>query len=328
MKHSNISQKLRTIYTRQWSRLLGIGLILIGGGLGYFALHSIDTASTIEAKQEKKSLEMGKVTLSVHDLSTVSAFYQEKLGLEPLSIQSGSITLGKEKWEILELTERVTYQQPTSKDAWLYHVAIVYSSRSALAKQLVHILTLAPEYYQGSADHTATEAFYFSDPEGNGIELYYDKPRTDWIYENGKPIMGSQYIDVRSYIQQHIGTLGTPSAKVGHVHLKIGNIEEAKRFYIDTLGFDEIRERDGALFVSKDGYHHHLGMNTWESNGAKKREENTLGLEQFEIVYFDPALYNSIYNRLMSQSRILESGENFLITEDPWGNRIKLSNKQ
>lgn len=140
--------------------------------------------------------------------------------------------------------------------------------------------------------------------------------------------MGSQYIDVRSYIQQHIGTLGTPSAKVGHVHLKIGNIEEAKRFYIDTLGFDEIRERDGALFVSKDGYHHHLGMNTWESNGAKKREENTLGLEQFEIVYFDPALYNSIYNRLMSQSRILESGENFLITEDPWGNRIKLSNKQ
>lgn len=140
--------------------------------------------------------------------------------------------------------------------------------------------------------------------------------------------MGSQYIDVRSYIQHHIGTPGIPSAKVGHVHLKIGNIQEAKKFYIDILGFDEIRERDGALFVSKDGYHHHLGMNTWESNGTKKREKNTLGLEQFEIVYFDPALYTSIHHRLITQSLILESGDNFLITEDPWGNRIKLSNKQ
>src|SRR5690606_28037910 len=145
--------------------------------------------------------------------------------------------------------------------------------------------------FTGSADHLVSLAFYFDDPEGNGVELYWDRPREEWRWQDGSVAMDTLPLDPNGFIAEHrvapgdlaatgavaatgaAAAPGSAAASIGHVHLKVGNIDVARAFYVDTLGFEvTVGSWPGALFASAGGYHHHLGMNAWQSRGAGPSE--------------------------------------------------------
>ena len=201
-------------------------------------------------------------------------------------------------------------------------MAILFSDRSILAKTVFNVITKAEKTFSGLADHLVSEAFYFIDPEGNGVELYYDKPRSEWIWENGQVKMATLYLDPVSYIKTYSGIVAeSNNVKMGHIHLKVGSIEQARRFYVDIMGFEITAELMGALFVSAGGYHHHLGLNTWESSGASKREEK-LGLKNFEIILKDRVDLDSLKTRLSDSSSGFSENNDSITFPDPWNNRI------
>lgn len=203
-------------------------------------------------------------------------------------------------------------------------MAIVFETQNGLAEAINRILTKSPQYHQRSADHSVTEAFYFVDPENNGVELYYDRPRDQWIYVDGKPVMGSTYINEKEYINKYLNNSNSPT-KMGHIHLRIGNIENAKTFYSDILLFDVITQSSNSLFISKDGYHHHLGINTWQSNGAEKRPEDLTGLKSFQIKYYSLDLFKRVLENLRSKNiQVNQISEKSFSTLDPWNNLIYL----
>jgi catechol 2,3-dioxygenase len=253
----------------------------------------------------ERTISMGMVSLHVKDIPVMKRFYNEVLLLDVIHESDDSVTLGHTNEPLVELlrSTEASYENPTH--AGLYHLAILYTSRQELSKTLIHIFTKWQGYFVGSADHLVSEAFYFTDPEGNGIELYFDKEKTLWQWENGSVKMASLYIDPISYIQTHHGKKDAEHVRtIGHVHLKVGDISEAKQFYVEVLGFDITAELPGALFLSRDGYHHHLGMNSWESSGAKKRTEPS-GLKSFEMRVHSQKEFESMQKNLITHAIVI-----------------------
>lgn len=248
---------------------------------------------------------LGKVTLLVKNLDLEERFYHDVIGFEVLSKTAQEITLGFAKKPLLILQQDTELPYAERKSAGLYHTAFLYESPGELARTLLRIFQIAPNLFQGAGDHSVSQAFYLSDPEGNGLELYIDRPRSAWTKVDGQLQMDALPIDIEAFITEQAAVTEKGSISVGHIHLKVGSIKAAKAFYVDTLGFSVVIEHPTALFVSVDGYHHHIGLNTWESAGAKKRRP-ALGLAQFEIVIPDG-----------------ETSE----LEDPWGTKLALTNK-
>lgn len=280
---------------------------------------------TSEIIQEKpvpavlsSQIEMGRIDLYVSNLNKQKTFYTELVGLEIISESTECVILGDDSREILKL---ISSDLPKAADnaAGLYHLAIVFESRSTLANVLNNILTVQQTYFTGSADHLVSEAFYFTDPENNGVELYFDRNPTTWQWIRGKVAMHSVYIDPVKYIEQHCMDSGSIHKKLGHIHLKVGNIIHATHFYQDILGLAITAEMASALFTSDGTYHHHIGMNTWESFGVGKRVA-TLGLKSGEIIIPQKESLVALKNRLQTHSVDFSEKENQVTIEDPWGN--------
>ncbi len=289
---------------------------------------NIKKEDPIPPAPSKPSISMWIVEISVQNLEKMTTFYSQVVWFDTISTGSRVVNLWENNEIFLRLIEEKNYSFPVQWEAWLYHTAITHNSRKDVANRVAQILEKTPERYQWSSDHSATEAFYFSDPEGNGLELYYDRPRSEWKYKDGKPIMWSTYIDTNQYLKKYKDMpISEWETKMGHVHLKIGNIAVGKEFYEKILSFDEINTTDTALFVSRDGYHHHLGMNTWESLWAKKRTPNTYGLRSFEIVYHDENLYNQILENIRNNNIQTRTKDTQIIIDDPWWNTIVIRKK-
>lgn len=269
-----------------------------------------------------KSLDMGVTELNVKDLDVMTRFYNEYVDLEVLKKTDTQVILGYRDRQIISLNAS---QKPKSAvgSAGLYHNAILYASRGQLARTVKKILDEVPQYYAGTADHLVSEAFYFSDPEGNGLELYFDKDKSSWEWQDGKIKMDSIYIDPIAYINKYASEYESTEKHMGHVHLKVGNIEEAKKFYVEIVGLDITAEMPSALFVSVGGYHHHLGMNTWESFGASKRTPS-LGLARFELKLDSSEDLNLLKHRFQSASIPFRQEQGHILVNDPWKNTIKI----
>lgn len=273
------------------------------------------------------TLSLGAAKLTVQNLVSMQTFYADLVGLEIIEQGSDSVTLGQNKNPVLVLIQKNNFTAPGIRDAGLYHTAIVFSERAKLAQTIERVITNRGDLYQGSSDHIATEAFYFADPEGNGLELYFDKPRSDWQFDQtGKPLMGSTYIDERAYINTYkVGNSQSNFTKMGHMHLKVGSIMQAKRFYVDILNFDIVNESTQTLFVSRDNYHHHIGMNTWQSLGATVRNQNTYGLKSFTIQFHQSDEFTKVINNLKSNNiSFVQLNPTKIETQDPWGNLIEI----
>ena len=284
--------------------------------------------STVVTPQEESvltsHLEMQETELFVRDVARQREFYEKHVGLAVLDERSDEVTLGYSQRPVVRLVQDASLATPSASSAGLYHTAIVFESRSTLAQALERVLRSAPNTYQGSADHLVSEAFYFVDLEGNGLELYFDKPASSWRWQDGEVAMDSIFIDVNQYIQQHAAISASPVSKMGHVHLKVGSIAEAKKFYVDVLGFRVTSERPTALFVSDRQYHHHLGMNVWESNGASPRIPS-LGLKSVAMSVASEGDVARLKQRLDEADISYTEQDGEVVVLDPWKNELRFS---
>lgn len=267
------------------------------------------------------SLSIAPSSLAVADLSKMAQFYHEHVGLDILEQSPGHVLMGKDHTAIIELIAQPKLAFAGPHDAGLFHNAILFSSQGDLSRTVGNIITNVPQLYSGTGDHLVSEAFYFNDPEGNGLELYYDRPRETWIWEDGQVKMDTLYIDPIGYVQNYASERSTNDKKIGHIHLKVGDIIRARKFYVDLLGFDITADIGSALFISIGGYHHHIGLNTWLSLGAPKRD-TTLGLAAVEISLSTEDNVSKLATRLEAADYPFRHMHGQLHVADPWGNTL------
>ena len=284
------------------------------------------------------NLSMGTVLLKVGDLPKMSDYYQRALGLQVVEETSEGQHLGRGNTPLIHLAPAAGLQLPARGEAGLFHTALLFDDRSALAATVAATAQYDAGLYVGSADHLVSEAFYFTDPEGNGIELYFDKPRDTWQWTTddtgsttGKSVvMDSLRLPAETYLQDHLTQEAVTgrtqaAAAVGHVHLQVGDVEAAGKFYVDILGFERTAGWHGqALFVSAGGYHHHMAMNVWNSRGAGPRKD-TLGLG--EVLIQVPAADHvaALADRLRVAGIANHHTGSELRFNDPWNNKIRVA---
>jgi len=271
---------------------------------------------------------MGAVTLWVADLDTMIRYYREGVGLQLLSHVGNRAVLGFNDLEILILEHKPLMKHASPHEAGLFHTAILFLSQAALAKAVASVARQYPGNFTGSADHLVSKAFYFNDPEGNGVELYWDRDRSEWSWVHGSIEMDTIFLDPNQFLSEHLTDSPVEEdKKVGHVHLSVGSIPAAEEFYVKMLGFERTMSwGNAAIFVSAGGYHHHMAMNTWRSKGAGKRQL-ALGLGKVEIVLDSQDQVLETKDRLDFYKLDTSLDSNIAKVEDPWGNIISLQSK-
>jgi catechol 2,3-dioxygenase len=272
---------------------------------------------------------LGAVRLNVADLPAMRAFYERVIGLESLEGGHAAARLGAgEGAPVVELVERPKAPPRPPGTTGLFHLAILLPDRGELARALRRVAD-AGWRLTGASDHLVSEALYLDDPEGNGIELYRDRPRDEWSYEGGSLQMATLPLDLEGLVAELDGDGSAPrmpaGTRIGHVHLQVGDLEEAGAFYHGVLGFDvTVRSYPGALFVSAGGYHHHVGLNTWAGEGAPPPPPGARGLAGFEVVPPNEAEIEAIAQRAEAAGKSVLRDDGGLRLSDPSGNDVVL----
>lgn len=273
------------------------------------------------------STDMGAVTLTVANLDTMVDYYHRGIGLTVLEQTGPVATLGRAGRPLLHLHQDGSLKHASPNAAGLFHTAFLFETKSELAAAVYSVAKHFPNTFTGSSDHFVSNAMYFDDPERNGVELYWDLPRDEWRWQGDRVMMGTEYLDPNFFLKQNLteeGSLAvadTPAA-IGHVHLKVGDLQTGRDFYVDTLGFEITAEYGSqALFVAAGGYHHHLGMNTWQSRGAGERTP-ALGLGGVSIHIGDVNALGALRERLAHHKIAVADTGAALEFEDPWKNRV------
>ncbi|MFO7538348.1 MAG: VOC family protein [Chloroflexota bacterium] len=271
---------------------------------------------------------MGQVHLSVADLNRSLDYYQRGLGLTLLSQDESWSYLGADSTILLALREKPG-ARPQSPATGLYHFALLLPSRLDLARTLRHLLQQRIPL-SGWSDHAVSEAIYLTDPDGHGIEIYRDRPRSEWEYEQGQLKMTVDPLDVDGILAElpaaETDWKGMPQdTRMGHIHLHVAHMPAALEFYVNQMGFDlMVRYGPQASFVAAGGYHHHLGLNTWAGVGAPPPAADAIRLEWFEIRLPNRADLTQVINHLTSSDIPVHEGDNGYFIDDPSGNRILL----
>ncbi|GAA1536749.1 VOC family protein [Microbacterium ginsengiterrae] len=268
---------------------------------------------------------MGAVTLFVADRDAMTAFYRDVITLRVLSAEGDAVVLGRGSTPIVILQHSPSLRHAAHGSAGLFHTAILFESQAALASALASVAQRAPHTFTGSADHLVSQAFYLTDPEGNGVELYWDRDRSEWSWTHGQVEMATLYLDPNLFLREHLveEPTDTALAQVGHVHLSVGDVETARDFYVRRLGFDAtLSMGDQALFVSAGGYHHHMAMNVWNSRGAGPRMP-ALGLGQVDLALPDADALGELNERLTHFGTQVADDGRTITFADPWNNTLK-----
>lgn len=270
-------------------------------------------------------LRIGGVALAVRDPDRMAAFYRDVIGLEVIAQDGGAIRLGAGGTAFLELLRRPGALPDDPATAGLFHTAFLLPSRAALGRWLAHHRALGGQL-DGGADHLVSEAAYLRDPEGNGIEVYADRPPAQWRWRGDgaerRVEMANRPLDVPGLLRAAATPWGgaPPGTRIGHVHLRVGDVGEAVRFYAGTLGLDLTASRDSAAFLSTGGYHHHVAVNTWSSAGAGPRDPGRAGLASVTLdVAGGPALAG-----IARRAGAADPGLNDPSLNDPWGTVLRL----
>ncbi|MGX1702226.1 VOC family protein [Microbacterium sp. NPDC055357] len=271
---------------------------------------------------------MGPVTLMVGDLDAMTAYYRDVVTLELLSTEGETATLGRAGLPLIVLRRDPALRHAAPGSAGLFHTAILFETQEALAAALYSVARHAPGTFTGSADHLVSQAFYMTDPEGNGIELYWDRDRSEWSWVHGEVEMATLHLDPNAFLEQHLteqaalGSTGAQAATIGHVHLSVGDVATARAFYVDALGFDVTTQMGNqALFVSAGGYHHHMAMNVWNSRGAGPRMP-ALGLGRVDLALPHDDALGELGERLAFAGVATRDDGRTLSFDDPWNNAL------
>jgi catechol 2,3-dioxygenase len=270
---------------------------------------------------------LGLVHLTVSDFNRVLPFYRQVLGFKEHRRHDGTVYLGGGGLDVLALTENPEARRMRGTTG-LYHFAVLVPSRLQLAHSLKRIAeTETP--VQGFADHLVSEAIYLADPEGNGIEIYRDRPRSDWYDAQGNFLMGTEPLDLRDLLaelhdQPEAWNGLDPATRLGHMHLHVANIRAAEKFYVDVLGFGEMANLGTAGFVSAGGYHHHIGFNTWGTAGAPPPPPDALGLRNFIVQLPNQDELGKVLDRVTRAGLRVEETDEGLLVRDPSQNGVVL----
>ena len=275
-----------------------------------------------------EATRLGRVRLQVADLDRSLAFYETVLGLRTITRTDDSVTLGPhgEDHVIVHLRQlRTARPVPKRGLLGLYHFAILLPDRASLGRFIGHLGEIGA--YAGTADHFVSEAVYLTDPDGLGIEVYADRPREVWKFEDDQLYMTTDRLDVNSLISAARGErwTGMPAGTVlGHVHLYVDDIGKAEAFYHGALGFDKVVwSYPGALFMSAGGYHHHLGTNTW-ARGAPAATDADARLLEWEIVVPTRKDADDAAKSVKDAGYDVRSEEGEWTLTDPWGTSLRL----
>jgi catechol 2,3-dioxygenase len=293
---------------------------------------STTTDSPTTARIDPRT-QLGVVRLTVSDLSSSREFYEHVLGLRAHELDDGSVAFGGAEGDraLVELRGNATAPPLRRRATGLFHLAVLVPSRRDLAFALARVAD-ARWPLDGASDHLVSEALYLSDPDGNGIEIYRDRPRSEWRMQDGQLQMATLPLDLRSVLGELPDATTrqpvTPAGRViGHVHLQVSELERTEAFYSAVLGFDVmVRGYPGALFVSAGGYHHHIGLNTWNSSGAAAPPAGSVGLRSFEVELPDRAELETVLARVASAGfeTSLDPDTGGHLLYDPSGNGLLL----
>lgn len=271
---------------------------------------------------------MGAVDLTVADLERSIAFYEAAVGLTVHGRDGDTARLGAGRADLLRLTAEAG-ARPARGTTGLYHFALLLPSREDLARALQRIaVTGAP--VQGFADHGVSEALYLPDPDGNGIEIYRDRPPSDWPRAAGGQLeMTTAALDVQALLGELGPDPGPPGPApaetvMGHIHLHVGDLAAAEAFYAGVLGFDVVQHVGSAIFLSAGGYHHHVGLNTWAGVGAPPPPAGSAGLRHAEIRLPSAGDLEAAAARVDAAGGEPSAGPDGVLVADPAENRLLL----
>jgi catechol 2,3-dioxygenase len=273
-------------------------------------------------------VQMGSVHLTVTNLERGIDFYLRAIGLRLIDRDDGQASLGTADRELLQLVE-VPGAVKVPRRTGLYHFALLLPSRQALGHALQNLVATQTRI-TGGADHLVSEAIYLDDPDGNGIEIYRDRPRDEWKIRSGLVEMDTLPLDFEGLLAEAGGngrqayTLPVQTI-MGHVHLHVAHLAEAVDFYRSVIGFDRMAEfGNSASFLSAGGYHHHLGLNTWAGVGVPPSPAGSVGLRYFEIWLPDSESLDSLKKRLQASQTPYENSGERVAVRDPSQNQLFL----
>jgi catechol 2,3-dioxygenase len=285
------------------------------------------SASTAQQATLPDSLRLGPVQLTVTDLDRSIPFYESAIGLQLARREGSEAALGAGGEDLLVLTEEPSARR-AGRHAGLYHYALLHPSRLELARAAQRLIATETPV-SGASDHKVSEAIYLPDPDGNGIELAADRSRERWG-DLGDPtaLGGPEPLDMTS-LMALVGDSDAPphasaDLRMGHVHLHIGDVEEALGFWRDLIGFEVMTRFPSAAFVAAGGYHHHLGLNTWRGEGVPPMAPGTVGLRHWTLVLDSPAEVAVVRERVAAGGAPVEELPDGFLTRDSWNNAVRL----
>ena len=273
-------------------------------------------------------IRCGAIGLRVRDLDRMSRYYQSVLGLGVISTGAGGVTLGAGGIPLVFLEARPQAEFEPRNAAGLFHTAFLMPSRRDLARWLVHVARNQTPL-TGFADHSVSEAVYLDDPEGNGIEVYADRDPRLWRWEGERVVMGTHRLDVDGILSltdtsRNDYASAPTGLRIGHMHLRVGDIQQSESFYRDAIGLASTSRRDTASFLSSGRYHHHVALNTWNSAGAGSRDLAKTGLDWFSLEVADAALLTAQRERMARAGFTSTEVARGFESTDPWGTRLRL----
>ncbi|WAA11712.1 VOC family protein [Fervidibacillus halotolerans] len=268
---------------------------------------------------------IGTVCLKVMDLNQSIVFYEKILGfkvLEKNNVMAKLTVDGKTPLVILEQPEGI--KRKSKRTSGLYHFALLLPNRKDLAEFIKHLLNI--RYPFGTADHLVSEAIYLNDLDGNGIEVYVDRPSDQWKWKNRLVHMDTLELDLHDLLKEseQPWTHLPKETIMGHIHLHVSHLDEAKTFYTEGLGYHIVSTYPQAYFLSTGGYHHHIAINTWQGVGVPSPSENDVGLNWYEIIFPNEKTLQLQVEKLRQIGATVTKDGDYFVTEDPAGNRIRL----
>jgi catechol 2,3-dioxygenase len=285
--------------------------------------------SAIPAAASRAPVHIGAVGMMVRDLDRLTAYYREMLGLSLQERTPQVAILGVGGVALLELIHRPDALADDPREAGLYHTAFLMPTRADLARWILHAAKNRVPI-AGASDHDVSEAIYLDDPEGNGVEVYSDRPREMWRRDGELIFQKTDPLDIDAIIREiDPATAMYPSApeglRTGHIHLRVGNVAKAEAFYCGALGLDVTRRRTGATFLSSGGYHHHIAVNVWHSSGAGARNGRRAGLDWFAMEINDQPTLDRVKKRLYEAGVTIDLIPGGFAAPDPWGTSIRFT---
>ena len=267
------------------------------------------------------SFQFGLAALRVSDADRALDFYVNKIGLALRSRTSTAAMLGTDETDVLRLDFEPGIKPRNYKETGLYHIAILVPDRASLGAAIARLA--ASKVKLGAADHLVSEAIYVWDPDNNGIEIYRDRPRSEWTWASDQVLMKNSPLDFDGLLAEpDVETLAALPMKrgtrIGHIHLEVDDLGKAKKFYADIVGLAPTSTFPGAQFLGAGGYHHHIAANIWESRNGSPPSPDTAGISLMTFEMPDAASMQALKARLgVANVETKANGEGFDFT-DPW----------